>query len=195
MDRRAHYLDTALRLFAEHGYHGVSVDEVVAEAGGSKATLYRYFSSKHDLFEAIIEELGAATMPPDGDVELADVPLDRALHALGTRVAAAALSERAVTLLRLAVGEAQRFPELGRVLFERGPGVSYDRFRQLVSARAAAGEVRVTDLDIAAEQFIGGIVGHQQLRMALGVSTPTTAEIDDRVRSAVENFLATHAVR
>ena len=46
MDRRANYVEVALRLFAEHGYHGVTMDEVVAEAGGSKATLYRYFASK-----------------------------------------------------------------------------------------------------------------------------------------------------
>lgn len=192
MDRRSHYLDVAFRLFTEHGFNGVSVDEVVASAGGSKATLYRYFASKQELFEAIIKDLGEGALPPETDAEIEVLDLPTALYRLGSGIAAAALSERAIVLLRLAIGEVQRFPELGKVLFERGPGVSYERFGRLVRARITTGELRPFDVDIAAEQFIGGIVGHQQLRMALGVSTPTPSEIDDRVRSAVDSFLLSH---
>lgn len=191
-DRRSHYLDVALRLFTEHGFNGVSVDQVVAEAGGSKATLYRYFSSKRDLFDAIIGDIGAASLPAEVDAELRALDLDEGLRQLGQRVAAAALSDRTIVLMRLAIGEAQRFPELGQVLFERGPALSYELFRRLISPRVDAGELDIDDLDIAAEQFIGGIVGHQQMRMALGVSTPTKAEIDARIESAIHAFLATY---
>ncbi len=191
MDRRAHYVETALHLFTAHGFHGVSVDEVVAEAGGSKATLYRYFRSKRELFEAIIDDLGTTTLPPDDGIDVA--PLGDALRAFGHGVAAAALSERAIVLLRLAIGEAARFPELGQALFERGPALSYARFAALVAPRIEAGELAIDDVDVAAEQFIGGIVGHQQLRMALAVSTPTPAEIDARVEAAVTSLLATYA--
>lgn len=192
MDRRAHYIETALHLFTAHGFHGVTVDEVVAEAGGSKATLYRYFRSKRELFEAIIDDLGASNLPPA--VESADAaPLDEALRAFGHGVAAAALSERAIVLLRLAIGEAARFPELGQALFERGPALSYARFAALVAPHVESRELAIADIDVAAEQFIGGIVGHQQLRMALAVSTPTPAEIDTRVEAAVTAFLATYA--
>jgi AcrR family transcriptional regulator len=192
MDRRAHYIETALHLFTAHGFHGVSVDEVVAEAGGSKATLYRYFRSKRELFEAIIDDLGTTTLPPDDDA-IDGAPLGDALRAFGHGVAAAALSERAIVLLRLAIGEAARFPELGQALFERGPALSYTRFAALVAPRIEAGELAIDDVDVAAEQFIGGIVGHQQLRMALAVSTPTPAEIDARVEAAVASLLATYA--
>ena len=51
--------DIALRLFLQDGFNGVSMDQLVAEAGGSKATLYRYFPSKEALFEAIIDEVAA----------------------------------------------------------------------------------------------------------------------------------------
>lgn len=193
MDRRAHYIETALRLFTAQGFHGVSVDEVVAEAGGSKATLYRYFRSKRELFEAIIDDLGTATRPPDADDGADIAPLDEALRAFGHGVAAAALSERAIVLLRLAIGEAARFPELGQALFERGPALSYARFAALVAPRIAAGELQIDDLDVAAEQFIGGIVGHQQLRMALAVSAPSEAEVEARVEAAVTALLATYA--
>lgn len=192
MDRRAHYVETALDLFTAHGFHGVSVDQIVAEAGGSKATLYRYFRSKRELFEAIIDDLGTTTLPPPGDDGSGTAPLDDALRRFGHGVAAAALSERAIVLLRLAIGEAARFPDLGQALFERGPAQSYSRFTALVAPHVNAGALAIDDLDIAAEQFIGGIVGHQQLRMALAVSAPTEAEIADRVDAAVTALLATY---
>lgn len=193
MDRRAHYLDTALAMFAEHGYNGVSMDQLVSEAGGSKATLYRYFSSKQQLFEAIIDDLSAANAPSDDIGDLSSLELTDGLHRLGTGIAAAALSEQAIVLLRLALGELTRFPELGRTLFERGPAMSYRRFRVFVAAKHAAGEVHVPDLDIAAEQFIGGIVGHQQLRKALGISQPSPADITARIDAATAAFVATYA--
>lgn len=193
MDRRSNYLDVALDLFVERGYHGVSVDEVVARAGGSKATLYRYFPSKRDLFDGIIDDLSSVTLPADDGVDIAGKSLADALADLGRRVAAAALSERAIVLLRLAIGESQRFPELGRVLYERGPAVSYERLRHLIRVRTKAGELRVPDVEVAIEQFISGIVGHQQLRMVLGIDTPTAKEIDARVDGAVTSFVANYA--
>ncbi len=171
------------------------MDQLIAVTGGSKATLYRYFSSKQQLFEAIIDDLSATTIPGDDDVELSSLGLAEGLHRLGTGIGMAALSEEATVLFRLALGEYNRFPELGRMLFERGPAVSYQRFRVFIAAKQAAGEVKVPDLDIAAEQFIGGIVGHQQLRRALGISQPTAADIAARVTAAVQAFQATYANR
>lgn len=189
MDRRTHYAEVALRLFAEHGYHGVTMDQVVAEAGGSKATLYRYFSSKEELFEALIDEVRAGTeSAPDVD-DLAGLGLAEALDRIGRDVAAAALDPRVTVLLRMAMGEYNRFPELARALFERGPATSYRRLLALLADRSAAGELDVPDPQVAAEQFFGGIVGHQQIRSALGAGEPTAAEIDVRVRAAVDAFV------
>jgi len=192
VDRRTLYLDVAFRLFAEHGYNGVSMDRLVAEAGGSKATLYRYFSSKEQLFEAIIDDLTTSNAPTEATSELLDTPLIDGLRLIGHATAAAALSQRAVVLLRLALGEFGRFPQLAAALFERGPAVSYGRLHDFIAAKRAAGDVQVSDIYIAAEQFLGGIVGHQQLRMALGVSTPSAREISDRVESAISAFVAMH---
>lgn len=191
MDRRAHYLDVALRLFLEHGFNGVSMDQLVAAAGGSKATLYRYFDSKERLFEAIIDDLSDSTSPGPA-AHLGNVELETGLRMLGRATASAALDERATVLFRLAVGEHARFPSLGTVLFEHGPAVGYGRFREFVAAKQAAGEIDVPDHQIAAEQFLGAIVGHQQLRVALGVSHPTAADMEARVETAVRVFLAAY---
>jgi AcrR family transcriptional regulator len=53
---RAELLEAALELFAERGYRDASVDEIAARAGYSKGALYWHFSSKDDLFFALLEE-------------------------------------------------------------------------------------------------------------------------------------------
>ena len=56
-ERRASILAVAKVLFADKGYHGVSVDEIAARLAVSPAVLYRHFSSKQDLYEAVLSEI------------------------------------------------------------------------------------------------------------------------------------------
>ena len=54
-EARERILDTADRLFYEHGVRAVGIDRVIAEAGIAKATLYAHFPSKDDLILAILQ--------------------------------------------------------------------------------------------------------------------------------------------
>jgi len=54
--RRQHLIDTAYRLFNEHGYHATGIDWILAESGVSKATLYKHFRSKEELILAVLEQ-------------------------------------------------------------------------------------------------------------------------------------------
>jgi AcrR family transcriptional regulator len=56
-ERAASILRAASRRFARGGYAGTSMDEIAAEGGVSKLMLYRHFNSKHELYEAILEEV------------------------------------------------------------------------------------------------------------------------------------------
>lgn len=49
-------LAAALDLFVERGYAATRLDDVAARAGVSKGTLYLYFTSKEDLFKAVVRE-------------------------------------------------------------------------------------------------------------------------------------------
>jgi AcrR family transcriptional regulator len=52
---RDHLLETAVRLFNQHGYTATGVDLIIAEAGVAKTTLYRHFDTKEDLILAALE--------------------------------------------------------------------------------------------------------------------------------------------
>jgi AcrR family transcriptional regulator len=56
-ERAASILRAAARRFARGGYAGTSMDEIAAEGGVSKLMLYRHFNSKHELYEAILEDV------------------------------------------------------------------------------------------------------------------------------------------
>jgi AcrR family transcriptional regulator len=54
-DTRQHILDAALKSFAQRGYAGTSVQQIVDDAGVSKPALYYYFVDKAKLFEALVD--------------------------------------------------------------------------------------------------------------------------------------------
>ncbi|WP_163511877.1 TetR/AcrR family transcriptional regulator [Fodinicola acaciae] len=57
---RSQLLSTASRLFYAEGLHAVGIDRIVAEARGTRATLYRHFPSKDDLVVAYLTEADQA---------------------------------------------------------------------------------------------------------------------------------------
>lgn len=56
MSKSADALNTALRLFNEHGYHAVGVDRIRDEAHVSKMTLYKHFPNKNMLIKAVLQK-------------------------------------------------------------------------------------------------------------------------------------------
>lgn len=57
-ERREAILDAARRHFVSNGYHGTGMDDVASTLGLSKPIVYQYFSSKHDLYLAVLEKAG-----------------------------------------------------------------------------------------------------------------------------------------
>ena len=55
-DRRKLILDAAIRVFAEHGYHGSRVGDIAEDAGVAHGLLYHYFASKDDVLRTIFVE-------------------------------------------------------------------------------------------------------------------------------------------
>ena len=60
-------LDTALRLFNEHGYLGVRVEDIAQQAGVSRATFYKHFAEREQVLAELFERLlgpGSEAAPP-----------------------------------------------------------------------------------------------------------------------------------
>ena len=56
-ERQAQIIQAALTCFSRNGYNNTTMDDIVAESGLSKGTLYWYFKGKQDLFVSMINSL------------------------------------------------------------------------------------------------------------------------------------------
>jgi len=57
--KKQEILDRAERLFYCGGFHATGVDTVLADSGISKRTLYKYFASKEELIQAVLDRYAA----------------------------------------------------------------------------------------------------------------------------------------
>ena len=82
--RREQLLDRAAELFARSGYARATTAQLAKAAGVTEPIIYRHFSSKRDLFVALIERTGDETLD-DWKDHLADAkdPADRLRRLIG----------------------------------------------------------------------------------------------------------------
>jgi AcrR family transcriptional regulator len=84
---RERVLDTAYRLFSQHGTRAVGVDRIISESGVAKMTLYRNFASKEDLVLAFLarrEELWTREWLQETVERRAATPAERLLAIFDT---------------------------------------------------------------------------------------------------------------
>jgi len=118
--RRTAILTIAGRTFLRQGYADASMDGIAAEVGGSKSTLYRYFPSKAALFAAYVEEIGTLTWSSLAAVQVEEKGTEAVLEDTARAYLDLILSPSALAVTRLVMAEAGRFPEIGRIFYERG---------------------------------------------------------------------------
>jgi len=73
---RRHIMKAAVRLFAEHGYAGVSVRDIASATGVRPSSLYNHFSGKEQILAAVYEEMGERLLGPPVRDEQIDAVLD-----------------------------------------------------------------------------------------------------------------------
>jgi AcrR family transcriptional regulator len=59
-DRRAQILASAIPVFAQHGFREAPLDDIAAQAGITRAIVYRHFDSKEELYRAVLDDARAA---------------------------------------------------------------------------------------------------------------------------------------
>ncbi|HEY0526779.1 MAG TPA: TetR/AcrR family transcriptional regulator [Stellaceae bacterium] len=157
LTRRRRILAAAAQLFAEKPFNAVQVDEVAKSAGIGKATLYRYFPSKDELYLEVLgealhglerrfAEIAAAPEPPSAALERMIRTL---VHVLGEQVAS----------LRLLDGENAALAGRWRSVYRSRRQAIIDSLRAVLARGLAAGAFRNVDLDVTPAFLIGMIRG------------------------------------
>jgi len=78
--KRKLILEAAIRVFADHGYHGARVGDIAADAGVAHGLLYHYFASKDDVLRTIFVENWGELVKRFRAVEASDEPAPEKLE-------------------------------------------------------------------------------------------------------------------
>lgn len=188
-------LEGARTVFLRDGFEGASVDDIVREAGVSKATLYSYFPDKRLLFV----EVAKAECAAQSDAAVAQIEasgdLREAMTTAATRMVRFFMSDVGLQVYRIIVGESQRFPEIGRQFYESGPARVRTILKKFLQKAVDEGKMKIDDIDLAADQLPELCKAGLHLQMALGLrEAPSEEEIQRVVEGAVDMFLAKYAV-
>lgn len=187
MDNSKLIVDAAREQFLESGYSMTSMDVVAQAAGVSKATVYALFTSKDQLFAAVVEREGeahTAAIEAEGHE-----PVGEVLGRFASDAAALLLSPSNTAMSRTVSSEAVRSPEVGHLFYTNGPNRLIGRLADYLAEAMKRGELRKANPRLAATQFLAVIVGDLQLRSAMGFPRTSLTEERKVVKAGVDMFL------
>lgn len=189
-DRRESLLQAAAEVFFEQGYAAASIDAIIERSGGSKRNIYAAFGNKEGLFAAIVTGNADRVLSTLEVERIEGRDLRETLTTFGDRLMAAYMSPTLIGIYRMVVTEANRFPDLARDFYEKGPERAVSRLAQVLDAARARGEIQAPDSARAAGHFVGMIRDNLHLQVVLGLRPPPSdTEARAAVRSAVDIFL------
>jgi TetR/AcrR family transcriptional regulator, mexJK operon transcriptional repressor len=193
--KRQAILEAATTAFLSNGYLGTSMDEIAALAAVSKQTVYKHFADKQRLFsEIVVATVNEAGEPTVDEVvnlrDSGDVEAD--LRDLARRLLARVMQPRLLQLRRVVIGEAGRFPELGRTFYELGPGRTVDALAAAFERLAERGVLELEDPQLAAAHFNWLIMSIPLNQAMLFGQDEPPADLDRYADAGVRVFLAAY---
>jgi AcrR family transcriptional regulator len=195
-NRCQRFVDVAQELFLERGFAGTSVNEVVRRAGGSLATLYAEFSTKDELFEAVMNRRATTmfTSIVNSKSPMPDVASE--LLQLAKRLQTHMLSDDALAVYRLAVHEGPKFPSVRNAVLINGLKEFLNRLGDYFTALAASGRLEIDDPAAAAELFMTLIQGQLRTIAACGDADSLSRKYRaEHLARAIEVFLRIYPPR
>jgi AcrR family transcriptional regulator len=157
----------AQHAFAESGYRATSVPAIAAEAGVSVGLIYRYFSSKEELFLSVCQTSAEAQLNELAGVLVEIQDPQARLHAAVDQFVSSLTDEGWGAIMVHAWAEADRNPRLRDLLvrvFEQHRGFSAMFIREAIARGEAPPDLDVEALAMAAALLLHGAIAHQAER-------------------------------
>jgi AcrR family transcriptional regulator len=182
-------LDVATEYFLQHGYRGASINAMARSSGISKESIYRYFSSKQQLFEAVIgrELIEYRRNLLRLDAALRSMELRAALIMVSETILGIITTDRTMALRRLIFDEATRSPEVGQHYYKIGPEQAYTVIESVLETHAHQSDF---DIPTLARHFTGLLSWRVTLERQCAVrAQPTAQEIAEIAAPLVDDFM------
>jgi TetR/AcrR family transcriptional regulator len=168
--RPGELLSAALDIFVEKGFAATRVEEVAQRAGVSKGTLFLYFSSKEDLFKAVVREnISGRFTEWSGELDAYEGSSADLLRYCMTSWWERVGSTRASGIPKLMMSEGGSFPELAAFYEAEVIRPGDELIRRILQRGITRGEFRPLDMKYAAYLVLAPMLF---LTMAIHCSGP-----------------------
>lgn len=146
--RPAELLEAALALFVEKGFAATRIEEVALRAGVSKGTLYLYYTSKEELFKAVIEHYLSARIA-DTAVQVGAYrgPMGPLLQDLLVRWWQQVYASAASATFKIIISESRNFPEIAEYYVHNVIEPGSALIGGIIQRGIATGEFRAVDVE------------------------------------------------
>lgn len=193
--KRASILEAARTLFIQHGFDGVSMDQIASGGGVSKLTVYSHFGDKENLFSAAVASYCEQQLPQALFDRASETPIRERLLAIASAFHAMATSDEAIAAHRMLCAPQLAGSPLVSAFWEAGPARVSQALAALLQRRAAAGELRLdpedgASLAHAASQLLALFKGETHARLLFGLGGVDPETTSAHLASAVDMFLS-----
>jgi TetR/AcrR family transcriptional regulator, mexJK operon transcriptional repressor len=197
LSKRTAILEVAKRLFPVHGFDGVSMDHIAAEAGVSKLTVYSHFGDKESLFSAAITARCEEQLPASMFLGELQGGVGEQLAAIAHAFFALVTSDEAVTMHRMMTMPGTGDSRARALFWEAGPQRVKEEFADFLRTPAAMDELDIDDPYRAASQFFCLLKGEPHMQMLCGMCEGALGpdEIERHLSATVEMFIRAYRRR
>lgn len=191
--KRQTIVDAATFVFLNKGYTASTMSDIALRAGGSKATLYSYFSSKEALFITVMNAMAEDSMLKAYARLIPGMDLAATLQDFGEHFLGIILSPDLLALRSVVIGEGMH-SEIRKLYSENGPCLGWTRLAHFLEGEMERGHLRKAPPWKAAMHLSALIESEYQDILVAGSDwTGSKAESGRRVADAVAIFLAGYA--
>lgn len=187
-EKKRQILAGAREVFLGSGFEGASMGEIARVAGVSKGTLYVHFGSKQELFAALVSTECGHTAEQCFELD-DDDDVRAALTSAGYRYVEAMINPEYIATVRLVIGVAEKFPEVGRAFLSAGTEAGVARLSRWLRVKIARGELDIGDVELAAWQFLIGCHALVVMPLLFGGAPEKDDSVERVVLHTVDSFM------
>lgn len=187
-ERRRQIVEAAIDLFSRKGFRGTTTREIAEAAAISEAMIFKHFTTKQELYSAIIEAKSETEELLARAAKAASRKDDQGVfRSVGLKMMEQ--TERDPSLMRLLLFSALEGHELSDIFFESRVKRLHEFLSSYIRTRIEEGGFRPVDSLVAARGFIGMTVHYLLIHELFGVKRPPRSSPQDVVQTFVSIFL------
>ncbi|XQW85601.1 TetR/AcrR family transcriptional regulator [Thalassotalea piscium] len=182
-------LEAAQKLFLKHGYDETSLEMIISDAGGSRRSIYNEFGNKQGLLLAVMRRQVDIQINTISSINYQLAP-KQALKEIAIRFVQGLLSDTLISLYRLVIQVVPKLPEVGEIVYERGPLIGVTPLTDYLHFLDEKGTLAIDDFSYASYMFIAMIKDRLHFKaLILPDVKISDEEIDEHIERTIDLFI------